>query len=98
MTKTKQNAEPQRPALPVSMPDGIPPGSVEAAPFMREIIAKRLKAARVEANLTQAALAEMMGVPETRITLAEGGERVGAAFINRWVKVCGLSDDWKPKA
>lgn len=75
----------------------IPPGSVEAGPFMRNMIAEDLRAARGEAKLTQGDLALKMKVSQTRVSMAESGaEKVSLAFVKRWLKACGLPEDWKP--
>jgi hypothetical protein len=78
-------------------PDEIPAGSVEAKPFMIKALALNLRAARMEARLTQEQLAGRMKVSQTRVSLVEGGnEQVSAAFVKRWLKACSLPDGWKP--
>jgi len=77
----------------------IPEGSVDAIPFMQATLAKNLKAARLEVRLTQDQIAERLKVTQPRISQAEGGhEPVGVAFVKRWLKACGLPEDWKPRS
>jgi len=82
-----------------SLPEaGVPlEGLVEAGPFMRNLIAGDLRAARTRGGLTQSQLAIRMKVSQTRVSLAErGAEKVGLAFVKRWLHACGLPEDWKP--
>jgi len=69
---------------------------VEAEPFMLNTIARSLKAARSKAGLTQMALAERMGITQSRVAQAENGVSVSQVYIGRVLEACGLPKDWKP--
>lgn len=75
----------------------VPPGSVEALPYVRASLAEGLRAAREAAKLTQGELATKLGKSQTLVSQAEGGrERVGARYVAAVLKACGLPKDWKP--
>jgi DNA-binding XRE family transcriptional regulator len=75
----------------------VPAGSVEAGPFMQDLIAADIRAARMESGFTQGQLATRMKVSQTRVSMAESGaEKVSLAFVKRWLSACGLPEDWKP--
>jgi DNA-binding XRE family transcriptional regulator len=77
----------------------VPPGSVDALPYVQESIASALRAAREHAGLTQGELAEKLGKSQTMVSQAEGGrERVGERYVASVLKACRLPKNWKPKA
>lgn len=60
-------------------------------------VAGSLKAARLAAGLTQATIAERLGVGAAHVSNCEAGrERVGAKLRARWLKACRLPADWMP--
>ncbi len=72
---------------------------MEAIPYARKSIAAALVAARREAGLTVAQLAEKLGKPVAVVTAGESGEEsVGETYILAVLKACGLPKDWKPSA
>jgi hypothetical protein len=77
-------AEVRRPRAPVTM-EGQPVDEMPAP----ETDGARLLAARRAAGLTQAALAENVGVSESRVRRFEGGGRIGenaAALLRAWMR------------
>ena len=60
-------------------------------------LAPRLRAARRQARLTQAQLAERMGRSQALVSLAERGAlRVGNPYLQAVLGACGLPQDWQP--
>ena len=54
----------------------------------------RLRLAREKANLTQAQLAELVGMTQTTISDLERGKSSGTSFAARIANVCGVSALW----
>jgi transcriptional regulator with XRE-family HTH domain len=83
-----------RPALLViAGPNGA---GVDALAFTLTSLGDNLRAAREHAGLTQAEMARMMKKAEATVSQSEAGKiRVGAAYVARLLKVCGLPEDWK---
>lgn len=53
---------------------------------------QHLKAWRIQANLTQADLADRLGVDRTTITRAERGERrIDLDLLQAWCRACGMN-------
>ncbi|MBI4700363.1 MAG: helix-turn-helix transcriptional regulator [Deltaproteobacteria bacterium] len=70
----------------------------ELPPTKQELFAARLRAARERAGLTQAALAERLGVAQPTVCAAERGrERVGARYLANVLAACGLPENWTPR-
>ncbi|HEY3271833.1 MAG TPA: DUF2442 domain-containing protein [Geothrix sp.] len=60
-------------------------------------LAPRLRAARSQAGLTQAQLAQRMGRSQALVSLAERGAlRIGTPYLRAVLDACGLPDDWQP--
>lgn len=60
-------------------------------------LAPHLRAARRQAGLTQAQLAERMGRSQALVSLAErGGLRIGTPYLHAVLDACGLPRDWQP--
>ncbi|HEX9008762.1 MAG TPA: DUF2442 domain-containing protein [Holophagaceae bacterium] len=63
----------------------------------RAALAPHLRAARRQAGLTQAQLAERMGRSQALVSLAErGGLRTGIPYLHAVLDACGLPRDWQP--
>jgi DNA-binding XRE family transcriptional regulator len=59
-------------------------------------LAPRLRAARRQAGLTQAQLAERMGRSQALVSLAERGAlRIGTPYLRTVLEACGLPLDWQ---
>jgi ribosome-binding protein aMBF1 (putative translation factor) len=72
-----------------------PDGAVDAHAFVRSSLGADLRAAREEAGLTQAELAEKMGKSQTMISQAESGSaRVSERYVRAVLKACRLPADW----
>ena len=72
-------------------------GLTDAREYTRQLIAHDLRRARAAAGLTQAELAERIGRSRSMVAGAEGGhQRVGAPYVARVLKACGLPMDWRP--
>jgi ribosome-binding protein aMBF1 (putative translation factor) len=75
-----------------------PPHTVDAIEYARASMGGDLRAAREEAGLTQAELAEKLGKSQTMVSQAEAGQvSVGARYVATVLKACRLPKDWKPK-
>jgi phage repressor protein C with HTH and peptisase S24 domain len=61
---------------------------------MNTTLSERLKEARVESGLTQAALAERAGVDQSTIATLETGERKGTKQIVAIARALGVEPDW----
>ena len=62
-----------------------------------KVLAPRLRAARRQAGLTQAQLAERMGRSQALVSLAERGAlRIGTPYLQTVLEACGLPSDWQP--
>jgi len=73
----------------------VPPGTVDAHTFVRQSIARDLRAAREHAGLTQAELADRMGKSQTMVSQAESGTaRVSERYVKAVLEACGLPEDW----
>jgi ribosome-binding protein aMBF1 (putative translation factor) len=71
---------------------------IELPPTEAEQIGARLRAAREHAELSQAELAERLGLSQPVVCEAERAKsRVGAKYIARVLAACDLPDDWQPK-
>ena len=57
-------------------------------------IGKRLKEARINANLTQKELAEIMGVSDSYIKNTERGGKPSLSYLQTIVEYCHVSYDW----
>jgi ribosome-binding protein aMBF1 (putative translation factor) len=69
----------------------------DARAYTRQLIAHDLRRAREVAGLTQAELAERIGRSRSMVAGAERGhQRVGAPYVARVLKACGLPKDWRP--
>lgn len=55
---------------------------------------ERLKMARVEAEITQADLAEKCGIAQPTISELETTDAGGSAYTTRFARVLGVSPDW----
>jgi ribosome-binding protein aMBF1 (putative translation factor) len=74
---------------------GIPVGSVDALEYARGSLARTLTAARKQAGLTQAELADRLGKSQPMISGAETGTvSVSERFVASVLKACGLPKDW----
>lgn len=74
-------------------PEGLPLAEAKAA-VLREM-GRRVRSAREQAELTQAALASKLGVTQAMVSRAESGTaRVSSAYIGRVLKACKLPPDW----
>jgi ribosome-binding protein aMBF1 (putative translation factor) len=77
------------------MKGDLPPGTVDAHEAIRGSIGEGLRAAREEAGLTQAELAERMGKSQTMVSQAESGTaRVSERYVRAVLDACGLPADW----
>jgi hypothetical protein len=57
-----------------------------------------LRAARVHAGLTQAALSRKLGKSRTMVALTELGQiRVGERYVTEVLRACGLPKEWRAK-
>jgi ribosome-binding protein aMBF1 (putative translation factor) len=75
---------------------GIPDGSAEALPFVRNLIARDLRQARLAAGITQSELAKKLKRSQAFVSGAENGtSRVGERYVRAVLKACGLPEDWK---
>lgn len=73
----------------------LPTGTGDAHAFVRESIARDLRAAREHAELTQAELAARMRKSQTMISQAESGTaRISERYVKAVLKACGLPEDW----
>jgi ParB-like chromosome segregation protein Spo0J len=69
----------------------------EAKALVIAEMGRRVRAARAEAGLSQAELAQRMGMSQARVSRAESGlVSLSAAFLARVHKACGLDVDWIP--
>jgi transcriptional regulator with XRE-family HTH domain len=69
---------------------------VEALPFVRNLIARDMREARLAAGMTQAELAKKLKKSQTFVSGAENGtSRVGERYVLAVLKACGLPEDWK---
>jgi DNA-binding XRE family transcriptional regulator len=69
-----------------------------ALAFIEASLVGNLKLARTEAGLTQAALADAIGVSQAMVANAEAGRTsVSDKYAMRVLKACNLPDDWAPK-
>ena len=83
-------------AIPFASAAGVPVGSIDARAFARHTLANNLKKARHQAQMTQVDIAKAMRVSQARISQVESGvEPVSVTFVKRWLKACGLPEDWK---
>jgi ribosome-binding protein aMBF1 (putative translation factor) len=74
----------------------LPPGTVDAAGYIREAIGRDLRKAREHAGLTQAELAKKLKRSQPLVASAESGRvRVGEKYTAAVLKACGLPTDWK---
>jgi ribosome-binding protein aMBF1 (putative translation factor) len=72
--------------------------TVDAHEAIRGSIGEGLRAAREEAGLTQAELAERMGKSQTMVSQAESGTaRVSERYVRAVLDACGLPEDWKER-
>jgi len=68
-----------------------------AADARAQALAPRLLAARRQAGLTQAQLAERLGRSQALVSLAERGAlRTGTPYLHAVLEACGLPSDWQP--
>jgi DNA-binding XRE family transcriptional regulator len=73
-------------------------GNVDALAYSQKSLGAKLKAARVEAGLTQVQLAMALDLSQGMIAGAEAGStNVAAKYVERVLKACGLPADWAPK-
>lgn len=71
------------------------PGPVEATSFIASSIASNIRMARFDAGLTQAALAERLGVGQTMVAGAEAGRiAIGERYVVAVLKACGQPADY----
>lgn len=69
----------------------------DARAYTRQLIAHDLRRAREAAGITQAELAKRIGCSRSMVAGAERGhQRVGAPYVARVLKACGLPKDWRP--
>lgn len=77
---------------------GLPADSVDAVEYARASIGATLRAAREEAKLSQAALAQRLGKSQPMISGAESGSiSVSDRYVTAVLKACGLPKDWKER-
>jgi ribosome-binding protein aMBF1 (putative translation factor) len=77
---------------------GLPAGTVDAIEYARKSIATNLRAAREAAGLTQAALADKLGVSQSMVSQGESATmRVSERYVRAVLKACGLPEDWGGK-
>ena len=70
--------------------------TVDALELTLTSLGDNLRAARERAGLTQAEMAKKMKKAQTTVSQSEAGKiRVGAAYVAKLLKVCGLPADWK---
>jgi DNA-binding XRE family transcriptional regulator len=75
-----------------------PPHTVDAIEYARASIGADLRAAREEAGLTQAELADKLVKSQTMVSQAEAGHvSVGERYVAAVLKACRLPKDWKPR-
>lgn len=68
----------------------------EAAEYAMAALGRDLKAAREHAGLSQVELAAKLKKAQATVSGSENGRiRVGAAYVRKVLKVCGLPEDWK---
>lgn len=93
--KTEYVILPKAEYLRLQQSAGVPVGSVDAVEYARASIGATLRAAREEAKLSQAELAERMGKSQPMISGAESGSiSVSDRYIAAVLKACGLPEDW----
>ncbi len=74
----------------------LPPGTVDAAEYIRSSIGADLRRAREHAGLTQAELAKKLKRSQPLVASSESGRvKVGEDYVRRVLKACGLPRDWK---
>jgi ribosome-binding protein aMBF1 (putative translation factor) len=72
-------------------------GLTDGQEYTRQLIAHDLRRAREAAGITQAELARRIGRSRSMVAGAERGhQRVGAPYVERVLKACGLPKDWRP--
>lgn len=70
-------------------------GSKDARSVVRATLGRRLREAREQAGLSQALLAERLGVTQPMVSQAESGStRVGERYVASVLEACGLPEDW----
>lgn len=75
--------------------NAAPADTVDAHSFVRQTLGENLRAAREQAKLTQAELAEKLGKSQTMISQAESGAaRVSERYVRTVLKACKLPPDW----
>lgn len=75
-----------------------PEETVDAMSFTLAALGRNLKAAREHAGLTQAELAKKLKKAQATVSGSENGKiRVGAAYVRKVLKVCGLPENWKAR-
>jgi len=75
---------------------GLPEDTVEAVEFATASIARGLREARDEAQLSQDELAKKLKVSRSMVANTEAGRiNVSERYIRRVLKACGLPADWK---
>lgn len=68
----------------------------EALEYALHSLGRDLKAAREHAGLTQSELAKKLKKAQATVSGSESGKiRVGADYVAKVLKVCGLPADWK---
>lgn len=72
-------------------------GTVDALAFGLETLGRTLRAAREHAGFSQAELAKRLKKGQSTVSGSESGKvRVGAEYVRKLLKTCGLPPDWKP--
>jgi DNA-binding XRE family transcriptional regulator len=67
----------------------------DARSVVRARLGSNLRQARKTASLTQAELAERLGISQAMVSAAEAGrQRVAERYVARVLKACGLPKDW----
>ena len=74
-----------------------PPGTVAAGPFLRDLIAGDMRAAREAAGLTQPELAKKLRKSQSMISGVESGRiKAGTKYVAAVLRACRLPKDWTP--
>ena len=73
-------------------------GLVDSEGYMSANIGDDIKAARIEAGLTQAQLGAKLRKSQAMVSAAERGKvEVGVRYFQSVLKACGLPADWNPR-
>ncbi len=62
--------------------------------FMKYTLGQRLKMAREHAGISQAELADTVGIRQSAVSRIERDEALTTGFASRLAKACGVRTDW----